>query len=474
MYKQIKTSRYLHLLRENSGLLAISLIVAGICVFISYPGVVYGDTYYRVNLGYLIKESIKIFRSTGQWTLDYSSWLTPAPSYFIALSYLITGDFVAYNFFIAAFVFFITLLFLKKICKRYSFAAYMVALCCPVILCASVYMEQGVACAAGIAAIILLLFDEGPVNGIDRVINFILVAFCSFLIFGYRQNAFTILPVIFVYIFFRMAKSERIRNFFAVISGLILVWFIPKLLNIDTMPTAASGFVWDMVTAIQRMEPEKQEKYIDYLDDIGGKGSTKEAVEISSQYATTMLVYYSDLNKDVMNKDGNFGKIMDKYVNFIIKEPADWAKVKLGFAFDTLGINHRLDHSLFSEECGYYFNATAHRTLFIELYNRFVDLFYFVFLKPWIFFLLNAAALLYLYYKKSNNSELFLFVFLISIFYYGGFLLNTQAFELRYFYPSMFILLLCDISIAVLLVGDTFKTLLKLLKKMFCATKGFE
>ena len=34
-----------------------------------------------------------------------------------------------------------------------------------------------------------------------------------------------------------------------------------------------------------------------------------------------------------------------------------------------------------------------------------------------------------------------------SIFYYGAFLINTQSFELRYFYPSLYIMWIMDLAI---------------------------
>ena len=142
------------------------------------------------------------------------------------------------------------------------------------IWCASVFYEPGIGCVSGIAALVLLL-DSVQIekSKLDRIIEALLIVLFSFVTFGYRANAFTIIPVIVVYVL--ILQCSRMKKLIALTSlfvGFILIPIFAKLFCIDTMSSVSAGFTWEILTVIQRFDLEKQEQYINYLDEIGEGG----------------------------------------------------------------------------------------------------------------------------------------------------------------------------------------------------------
>ncbi|MDD7516349.1 hypothetical protein, partial [Ruminococcus flavefaciens] len=68
-------------------------------------------------------------------------------------------------------------------------------------------------------------------------------------------------------------------------------------------------------------------------------------------------------------------------------------------------------------------------------------------LRPYIVFLLTAVLVMYSFKKKDKDRYLFLLVLMVAVFYYGAFVINTQSFEIRYFYPSLYLMAVMDTAL---------------------------
>jgi len=473
--KQVRDSFYIKKIKENSGLIIWSLLIAVFFLLISYPGILYSDSYGRVDTADKLRNSINLLLAGRRNEMPLiECWITLVPSIFIAASKMLTGNIAAYTFAQCFSFFFISFLLIKRLGASWRWLQYILLLINPLFYGIAVYYEAGVGCITAITVMALILStDPSEKNVFDTVIEIVLLAFASFVAFGYRANAFTVIPVIVIYIL--VQKWEVIRKIWvtlAIVLGLLMVAFVPKVLNVDTMGSGVASFVWDMLTAINRMEPEKQEEYIDYLDELAGEGATASALKINSEFSVLGFMP-SKIDAYVMSADGATGIILKKYVNFIVKEPAAYFDTKWMYAKKTLGIEYEIlageyEYNLIERMWEWGINDTMERLLFYRKYYAVADFLDWLILHPWKVFVLSAVLVAYKWLRKKKNREFCLFLFGLAVFYYGAFLINAQSFELRYFYPSLYLMWIMDIGILLDLILNLGRFIKKRLDKRTC------
>ncbi|MCR4648545.1 MAG: hypothetical protein K5776_05670 [Lachnospiraceae bacterium] len=439
----IKSSFYLSRLKKYSFLILLSLVLAVLCTAISYPGILYSDSYTRIeNAKKMIQSSDVIY-----------SWNTPTPSYFIALSLLLTYDILLYTFVQAWLFFFITFVLIIRLGQNHLPLKIAITIISPMIWGASVYYEAGVGCAAGMAALIVILsiiqIEKGD---FDRLIEFFLLFFFSFVVFGYRANAFTIIPVL-AYAIFRSEWRLKLKIFCisSIISGLLFVTIMAGIMNVNTMSSKSAGFVWEILVVLDRVGIEKQECYATFLDDIGGEGATLDALEKNIITSIDGFIWDSRLNNYVLSEQGNFRIILAKYVYIITNEPKAYYLNKFDSICRSLGIGYKLngreyDYNRWGIMDKYGFHDTNERKAFVETYNKSNKVLGWYCLTPWLVYFISIILLMFEIRLKNRNTRLFLFVIMIAVFYYGAFLINTQSYEIRYFYPSLYLLSLVNLS----------------------------
>ena len=97
----------------------------------------------------------------------------------------------------------------------------------------------------------------------------------------------------------------------------------------------------------------------------------------------------------------------------------------------------------------YGFNDSSRRYLFYESYMKAVSYFK-VCLIPWIWFLIDGIGIIIKHFVDRKQNKSFRFerwMYLLAVFYYLAYCIDTQAFELRYFYPSFILLLIVSLSL---------------------------
>ena len=107
---------------------------------------------------------------------------------------------------------------------------------------------------------------------------------------------------------------------------------------------------------------------------------------------------------------------------------------------------------------------TNERLFFYRKYYAAVDFLAPIVLHPWTLFLASIILVIYRWFKKEENRELCVFLLGLAIFYYGAFFINAQAFELRYFYPSFYLMWIMDIGILMDMIVKFVKKKIKIKK----------
>lgn len=456
----VTNSLYITYIRKNKGMILACILISTFLCILTYPGIMYTDSYARISFVSNLKMSIHAFLNGDVWLYEVGSWLTVTPSFFIMLSKEIVGSVVLYTFLQCFCFFLITYIFgdylTKKNHKIWNRFCITVS---PVMWAFGVFYEASVGCVTAILCLILLIWKwEQMQSRFDKIFTCLLIIISSYICFGYRANAFTILPALILIILIKY--RNRIRSLVMIGSiflGFLFTSLIPKMLNINTMSSYAAGFAWEIVSTIQTMDSEKQAEYADYLDDIFGSGSTQQAIDNShyiEQNAHINNMLAGSINASAISEPGNPKRILKKYVGLIKREPQVYIKTKWDFVSHMLGIGKSLtiygyEYNLLDSMGQFGFNDSVPRKTYVNYFNAFM-LYMKVFRMPWVMFL-TALVLIAVYRIKicGIGSELNIYeaTYFIALFYYGAYLVNTQSFEFRYYFPSWLLLFLIIISL---------------------------
>ena len=123
----------------------------------------------------------------------------------------------------------------------------------------------------------------------------------------------------------------------------------------------------------------------------------------------------------------------------------------------TLGINQPLSNVEYYYDNNnimrdYGMKDTTLRKIVVDSYNDFLDTFTF-FRLPYLWFIVCTLSVLFkVRISKKDEYVPVILLYLVAVLYYAGFLVNTQSFEFRYFFPSFYILALIILSVLTDLV----------------------
>ncbi len=443
---------------------AIWLLSAGmalLCTLISYPGIFYSDSYVRAATGGAVLNAVVKTLQGRPFVLETNNAFTVIPSFFMAFSLGVTGNVALYTFCQAFACFAAVLLLIRETGAPGHRALGVLFAVCPLIYGASVYFEANVGSFAGIAALILLMrrLSEEKTRG-DRILEFCLIAFASFVTFGYRTNAVTVLPVLLVYLWkTQRTWIRRLLPVLALVCGLILVWTVPALFGVRSESNASTGFIWEMATMIQRMKEEDRAGYLDYLDDICGEGATRGVLAESDETSANSFMWGSAVNTARLSEPGATGRVLGKYLRLMTERPGEWFSVKKDFMLRAMGFGEALDISEYDYNrwdamAEYGFNDSRQRRLFHRSYLKFNEIFGFYTRRPWLPFLISLGMLIAEYLRKSRNRGLHALLFWTAVFYYGAYLAVIVSFELRFFYPALVLLAILDCAVCLEWIRD--------------------
>lgn len=431
---------------------------------ISYPGVLYSDSYERWRIS---KEILTSLHNKSFGTLE--SWLSVTPQFFMALLYQFTYNVASFTIVQSFLFFFTSFLIIDKYLGAYKIFCTFLFILCPIFYGFSVYHEMAVGCVIGINLFILLIYNEkinkklNDSSVIYKILFLLILSFSFYIIFGFRQNAFTIIPVI-VFIFIRIYKKIKNRallflNIGALIISIMGISQLPGILGFKTIyDSSSAGFVWEMLSTIQKMPSDKQQEYKEYLDYLGEKGDTERALQVNDGDSVNKWLW-SIFKTGVIGSKENSARIKRDYFSLLKNEPKYFISNKVNFIAKSMGVGYTLSDREF------YYNSSEQmknygmvdnplRKTFIESYNlthRTLT----VFRKPYLIFLITLFMLI-LSLKLWDKQVWMQMVelFLIALFYYGAFLVNNQSFEFRYFFPAFYYLIIILIACAGIIVRN--------------------
>ena len=445
-----------------------SAALALLCTLISWPGIWYSDSYVRVDTASAILDAIAKTLTGHRYHLETGNWFTVIPSFFIAVSLGLTDRAVLYIFGQAFAFFAATFLLIRELNPTGRKLLYVLFACFPLIYGMSVYLEAGIGCVTGMAALILLFRRTGvtQTRG-DRILEFLLVAFSSFVMVGYRTNAVSVIPVLLYYLLrMRTRKSRKALAVLALALGIAFTRGVPLIFDVHSQSVSSSGFIWEMLTVIGRMEPAAQEKYAGYLDGLGGEGSTLAALEESNDTTAESFMYGGNLGIDQMSAPGATKTVVLKYLQLILEKPAEWFSVKMEMASRTLGLSQPLgtaeyDYDRWGRMKDYGMQDTPYRRAFYDSCVFVTSALGFLTARPWVLFLLSAALLLLNRRRKGADQKTALILFWSAAWYYLVYVLDPIYFQFRYFYPSFYLLIILDASVLRSLAGSLIRKLRK-------------
>ena len=435
----------------NRGLWFWSAALALICTLITYPGIFYSDSYVRVTTGHAVLNNIIMTLKGSGSPLNTENGFTLIPSFFMAGSIWMSGTVGLYAF-LQAFVFFAAVfLLIQEMNPAWKKVQYVLFACCPLVFGVSTYFEAGVGCAAGLVVLLLLLRRVPEEKSrADRMLEFFLVVFFSLTVFGYRTNALTVTPVLVFYLL--RLPCPRLRKATMVLAmafGIVAVEVIPAIFRVHGLSNGMTGFVWEILTSIQRMNENERGDYLDYLDEIGGPGSTQRALETSTEDSANNFVWGDALNMSKMSEPEARFLIPRKYIQLIREKPDVWIRVKADFFKRTMGLGPTLDDSEYDynrwgDMAAYGFNDSLQRRAFYEAYVQTCRIFLFFIGRPWAVFLASIALAMLDGRRKPERRKLNGLILWTAGFFYGAFLLVNVSFEVRFFYPSLLLMAVMD------------------------------
>lgn len=430
--------------KEKLLIIFLSLILAIVLTMIFYPGVLYTDSYERWKMA----KSFSEFQFSNN-----NNWLSVAPQIFQAICYKITEN-IAFYTIIQAFLYFLSsLLLIKYLCEKYYFIQIILFVCCPIFYGFSVFHEMSVGCVIGLNFLILLFFFHNDNIEKRKYIYGIKLFVIFFIIFGYRQNSFTMIPIILL-IIWKMYKKyhEKLLVLIQIgtmVMSLLFVSLLPTLLNFETKyDTSSVGFLWESISMLEELKDNSS--YNGYFDFLKQPGDTEKA--ISSNNRENVHGYASVIPYSLSAIGNNANIIKQKYLKLIFENPGIFFKVKWDFIKRTLGIGNYVladlafDYNNGNKMSEYGVNDTKRRKSFIESYHNFQERFVLI-RKPFRLFyiILIMLILSYKLYKKEEFINTCL-IFMLSVSYYTSFIITTQSHEFRYFFPSFWLLFICFCS----------------------------
>ena len=388
----------------------------------------------------------------------------------MALLFALTSNVVSFTILQSFLFFFTSILIIDKYVKNYTIFFMLLFIACPIFYGFSVYHEMSVMCLIAINTFIIIIYSNRinerlqAFNIRKKTLYFFVLTLVFYIIFGFRQNAFTIIPVILL-IFIRLyniyqKKLALSLRIIALAIGIISVSFVPRIFGIKAVyDSSPAGFVWEILSTIQIMPENKQKSYNTYLDYLVGVGGTKKALGVNSNTSVNGWLWTVFRPEIIGNKE-NAQQIKKDYINLLMKEPRYFIRNKTNFFLKTLGVGFTLIDAEYNynrnnkmQEFGMIDNMP--RQLFVESYHK-THMLLPLIRKPYIIF--TITLILLILGKGLLDRGLWLQmtdIYLISVLYYAAFLINNQSFEFRYFFPSFCYLVIVSIAIIDVIIKTT-------------------
>lgn len=431
--------------RRRIAFFAVSLVLGTVCTLITWPGIFYTDSYGR----WFLAENL----AAGNLAVQ-DDWLSVPPQLFMAVLYKLTGSYASFTLVQSVLFFFTGFCAIDVFVPKGGLVAGILFAACPIFYGFAVYVEMSVGCVTALLWLLMLVldFDHGGKWGPLKMAGyFLLCCFLYFCMLGFRQNAFTVLPVL-AFVLWRICR--RIKSWWpAILHGaavalcFILVSALPAILNFGIRNGGGPmsvGFLWETVSMLGELRDKPE--YADMLDYLGEAGTTQKAVE--SNIYESIYGYHQYIPNTVVGTGGHSKQILKDYLTLMTRETGTYLKVKGRFIGRALGITQPLsageyDYDRAGLMADYGFSDTAARRAFHQSYVGFQEALP-IFRRPFILFIIAGLAIgLGWRALGAKNRYNVCVLYAAAAFFYAAFLVNTQSQEFRYFFAPLLLLYLC-------------------------------
>lgn len=399
-------------------------------------------------------------------TIDRIYLLPPLGSFLMAISYYATETFGFYTFVQSFLMLFAgSALILRLIPSDYHvlcrLTAVSVFMTFPTASVFSVVLTDSALTFAGIASAICLLVPSE--KGTKHNIKSCSLLFLSFiLVFGMRFNSITVLPI-FVYLIARhpSAIANRVVAFSCLVLALMTVYYlVPKIFKLPSRSPIALGMTWELVGLYKENPDPIIEKTLQEFGD--------PSLMVKKYFPAHLNELIWDGNAplpaEVLTQAAAYEKIKSSFFNTVLTEPLKYARFKISQWGLTLGVteplleSHRGFHEVEPDQSPFGARVNNRESWMLNLFTDTTQSLQLITLRPFVMFLICFLMLIAMWMRKHKNIQWLAVLFVTSILYYSGFLLQTQAMEFRYFAPSFFLsMVLLIVSFAELVQRITKK-----------------
>ncbi len=424
----------------------IAVVLGSVCTLITYPGIFYSDSYGR----WFMASEMARFNFAVQ-----DDWLSVVPQLFMAVLYKLTQNYASFTLLQSILFFFTCFCAINFFVPKGGLVAGILFAICPTFYGFSVYVEMSVGCLVAMLWLLMLIcgveyefFDCWPVW--HKWVYFILCFGLYFVMLGFRQNAFTVLPV-FAIVLWRICHRTKdwllgYLHTIAVVLSFVVILSLPTMLNYgirNGTGSMSTGFLWETVTMLEKLDENPE--YQGMLDYLGEEGITDLAIQ--ANHADSIYGYHTYIPNTVVGSGDNAAQIRSDYFTLMFTEPLVYWDVKMDFWARTLGMSQPLsageyDYNRDDRMAEFGFSDTERREDFHQSYVSFMESAEML-RTPWIMFLLALGVLMGARYMKAIPPETFSrlrIVYGVSVFYYASFLITTQSHEFRYFFIPLVLL----------------------------------
>jgi|GEM_PF-5277599 len=438
-------------------ILIISAIASIWLTLIFYPGVLYSDSFARWDL------ALKTLHSCGG-----INKFTILPSLWMALTYFLTQNFAAFSV-LQSFLFFYSSLRLIAIMGNFKtkwiWMPLILFISFPLFQAYSVYHESSIGTVIGINFLLIVSscarkrFQE--INAAKLSYCFLVYLLIFSTIFGFRQNTIIILPaVIFIVLKTSSSKKILITQALALVISLIFVYSLPDLFlkfkDIQKGQETNIAMAWETAEIIHRTHDPKYEHCLDYLGNspnatMNSLPNIEEDIWLSLFNSNALSIFKVQIPEVSQHIQSDYFRIISDHPKAFLENKIYNSVRMLGF-YKPLAF-YEFDENRWNSLPSYGCRLTELRHKGFKrvwkLMRRLA-----IIRTPYLMFILG---ILMVYagkrYLKENvrylNTTLGL-----ALLYYLGFLLVTERFEFRYFFPSFYLISV----ILIVLLTKTFES----------------
>lgn len=431
----------------------LSMLAATFFTLVYYPGVLYSDSYTRWAMVHQLLDPGKY------GTEHLNTHLSVVPQLWMLALYQLTENYASFSWVQSCLFFFSSYLLLKLIAeptgKRLLFwipAAAITAF--PLFQGYSVHHEMSVGTVVALNFFVVLTSRWRPGRTWVAAAAYLAVFLLVFsVLFGFRQNTLTILPVVAVYSWRSLAsKRELAIQAGALVSALLTITFLPQALGLEVRDSSGIGFAWEIVQTLKLVDNPKYDDYLDYAawGPRGVRGAFPDAEEhIYGSFSSEQGISFTKMVKPEIA-----ARIRRDYLRLIVDEPRAFISNKLRLVKRMLGIGYPLWFYEFDEnrwgrlhEFGYRYTDLRHAQF--EKVHRLMEAFP-IFLKPYLAFSVGALCLLALAVLRTPTPPHLRWLFVYGVAYYAAFFITTQSYEFRYFFfPFYYLVVICSFTAVV-------------------------